>query len=108
MQNFLLLLFIIRWDYGVVINHIEKAVETTCQNGLNIDSHMRELTKLTIKFLEERNCSSTTFIELRMITERPHTELTYRKYTGIFSQSIMCKRINAHGEYLADVETATY
>ena len=72
MHDLLFLLSIFRGDYDVVINDIKEAVETARQTERGeYQITKRDLTKLSITFLEERNCSSITFLELRMIMERP-------------------------------------
>ena len=71
MLDLLLLLSIIRGDHDVVINDIEEAVETTRQTERGeYQITKARINKTNNNFLEERNCSSTTFLELRMIMKR--------------------------------------
>ena len=72
MHNLLLLISIIRRDYDVVINNIEEAVEETHQT----ERAEYRITKMRINktndnCLEEHNCSSNTFLELRGIMKKP-------------------------------------
>ena len=99
MHDLLLLLSIIRGDYDVVISDIEEVVETTRQTerGEHRTTKAR-INKTNDSFLEERNCSSTSFLELRMRLWKDPKQNYFTENILEFLHKSLCGREQMHME----------